>query len=80
MDNVTDELIQVMVREKFQDVTVFTIAHRLHTVIDNDTIVVLDKGSLAEIGSPQNLIAQGGVFAGMWTQHQINRAPLPQQG
>jgi ABC-type multidrug transport system fused ATPase/permease subunit len=66
-----------MVRERFQDVTVFTIAHRLHTVIDNDTIVVLDKGSLAEMGPPQKLVTEGGIFAGMWTQHQVSRGSRP---
>ncbi len=73
VDNSTDDLVQVMVRERFKDATVFTIAHRLHTVMDSDQIVVLDNGSLAEMDSPSNLIEQDGVFAGMWKQHQISR-------
>ncbi len=73
VDNTTDDLIQNMVRERFENATVFTIAHRLHTVMDSDKIVVLDKGALVEMDSPQNLIAQNGIFAGMWKQHQISR-------
>lgn len=37
------------------DCTVLTIAHRLDTIIGYDRIVVLDKGTIAEIGTPRQL-------------------------
>lgn len=45
--------------------TVLVIAHRMRTVESADKIVVLDNGRVAEQGSPQELMAKGGLFARM---------------
>ena len=42
----TDEFIQTTIREKFEDCTVLTIAHRLNTIMDSDRVMVMDAGSL----------------------------------
>ncbi|GMH98076.1 hypothetical protein TrST_g10769 [Triparma strigata] len=66
IDNATDELIQVMIRENFKDSTVMTIAHRLGTVMDSDRVLVLDDGEIAEYDTPKTLMKKkGGVFRGM---------------
>lgn len=72
VDNSTDALIQRMVRQRFNNCTVLTIAHRLHTIIDSDRIMVLNKGELKEFDTPAHLLAmesQGGLFASLWKQH-----------
>lgn len=55
VDRETDSLIQKVLTEKFQDRTVLTIAHRLHTVVQNDRILVLNKGQMENIDVPQNI-------------------------
>ncbi|CAF5080057.1 unnamed protein product [Rotaria sp. Silwood1] len=57
VDNVTDELIQRAIRDKFKECTVLTVAHRLRTVIDSDRIMVLSNGKLIEFDSPQVLLS-----------------------
>ena len=42
------------------------IAHRLQTTMRADRIVVVDDGGIAEVGTRDELIAQGGHFAKMW--------------
>lgn len=63
LDNHTDMLVQKTVREHLSDRTIFTIAHRLVTVADNDRIMVMDAGELVEFDSPSNLLGQRGYFS-----------------
>ncbi|XP_035389254.1 canalicular multispecific organic anion transporter 2 isoform X3 [Electrophorus electricus] len=65
IDLETDDLIQSTIRTQFEDCTVFTIAHRLNTIMDYTRVLVLDKGQIAEFDTPTNLIAQKGIFYGM---------------
>ena len=44
VDIKTDRLIQEVIRDKFKDSTVITIAHRLNTILDYDKVLVLDDG------------------------------------
>lgn len=57
VDLETDTLIQATIRREFLDCTVLTIAHRLHTILDSDRVIVLDAGKVAEFDSPKTLLA-----------------------
>ncbi len=48
----TDELIQSKIKEKFNDCTILTIAHRLNTIADYDKVIVMDMGKVVEFASP----------------------------
>ncbi|XP_045033103.1 ATP-binding cassette subfamily C member 4 isoform X4 [Daphnia magna] len=56
VDQKTDSLIQLTIRERFRDCTVLTIAHRLNTIMDSDRIMLLDAGYLKEFGEPAILL------------------------
>ena len=58
VDPQTDALIQTTIRNKFRQCTVLTIAHRLHTVMDSDKVLVMDAGRAVEFGSPFELLTQ----------------------
>ncbi|TDC09031.1 ABC transporter ATP-binding protein [Nonomuraea longispora] len=53
------------------DRTVLVIAHRLETVADADTVVMLENGSIVERGSPAELLARNGRFAAFWRSRRI---------
>lgn len=44
VDSATDGVIQKVIGQQFEDRTVVTIAHRIHTVIDSDLVLVLSDG------------------------------------
>lgn len=53
-----------------RDRTIVVIAHRLETVADADTVVMLENGSIVERGRPAELLAQNGRFAAFWQSHR----------
>jgi ATP-binding cassette subfamily C (CFTR/MRP) protein 4 len=69
IDPQTDALIQRTIRNKFSDCTVLTIAHRLHTVMDSDKILVMDAGTMKEYDHAYNLLQNtNGILYGMVEQ------------
>ena len=58
VDDVTDELIQQIIRRKFAKHTIIAVAHKLETIVDFDKIVVLDHGNLREYDEPHVLLAR----------------------
>ncbi|XP_007933104.1 multidrug resistance-associated protein 1-like [Orycteropus afer afer] len=62
IDLETDNFVQTTIRKEFSDCTILTIAHRLHSIIDSDRVLVLDSGRIREFDAPQNLIQQKGLF------------------
>ncbi|KAB0798602.1 hypothetical protein PPYR_09595 [Photinus pyralis] len=58
VDPHTDGLIQKTIRKNFAQCTVLTIAHRLHTIMDSDRVLVMDAGRVIEFDHPHNLLQQ----------------------
>lgn len=69
MDYETDKGIQQVLRNELEsaggDRTLVTIAHRLRTIIDYDTVVVMGAGRVVEYGSPRDLYRSKGLFYDM---------------
>lgn len=62
VDPQTDALIQNTIRNKFEQCTVLTIAHRLHTVMDSDKVLVMDAGTMVEFDHPYILLRNNNGF------------------
>ena len=56
VDMESDAAMGEVVKEQFRDCTVLVIAHRLHTIIEADTVVCMRNGQLAARGSPSELL------------------------
>merc|ERR1712238_525220 len=61
IDGETDAFIQRMLRTRFPNTTLVTIAHRLNTVMDYDYVLVMDNGRSSEFDSPTNLLNEEGI-------------------
>ena len=56
VDYKTDRLIQEVIRNRFKDSTVLTIANRLNTIMDYDKVLVMDQGRVVEFDKPEVLL------------------------
>ena len=66
LDSEVEAAIQDTLYRVMQGKTVIAIAHRLSTIARMDRIVVLDAGRIVEEGSHGELLARGGLYAGLW--------------
>ncbi|MCL2266665.1 MAG: ABC transporter ATP-binding protein/permease [Treponema sp.] len=66
IDTETERLIQLGMKEVLAGRTSFIIAHRLSTIRDADRILVLSNGRLVEEGNHDELVAHGGIYAGLY--------------
>ncbi|KAK5989625.1 ABC multidrug transporter B [Cladobotryum mycophilum] len=62
VDKHAAEIMQRIIRDKFNDRTVVAVAHQLSTIIDFDHVIVMDGGQLVESDSPAGLLARDSVF------------------
>uniref|UniRef100_A0AAQ4QAV5 ATP-binding cassette, sub-family C (CFTR/MRP), member 9 n=1 Tax=Gasterosteus aculeatus aculeatus TaxID=481459 RepID=A0AAQ4QAV5_GASAC len=64
IDMATENILQKVVMTAFADRTVVTIAHRVHTILTADTVIVMKRGNILEYDKPETLLEQeDGVFA-----------------
>lgn len=70
LDTHTEREIQANLREVSQGRTTLVIAHRLSTVVDAQSIIVLDQGRVAEQGSHTKLLELDGLYAHLWRNQQ----------
>ncbi len=75
LDTRTERIIQGELDGIARGRTTLVIAHRLSTIVDADQILVLEHGRVVERGSHDELLAEGGRYATLWTMQQRERAP-----
>lgn len=72
LDVENETKIQAGISELVRNKTVLIIAHRMRTVANADKIVVLENGSVAEMGTPEELKKKNGIFARMVNRQVTN--------
>ncbi|MBR3654481.1 MAG: ABC transporter ATP-binding protein [Elusimicrobia bacterium] len=66
LDSESEKLVQEAIETLMKNRTVVLIAHRLSTVKNADKIVVIDKGTIAEVGKHQELLDKNGMYAKLY--------------
>ena len=69
LDSEVEASIQTALQRVMEGKTVLAIAHRLSTIAQMDRIVVMEAGRIVEQGTHDALLAEGGIYAGLWA-HQ----------
>ncbi len=61
-DTESERIVQLALANLMKNRTTLVIAHRLSTIQNADRIIVLDRGTIVEMGSHEELLRQGGVY------------------
>lgn len=72
VDSHTEAQIQMALRKLSHGRTTFCVAHRLSTVMDADVMLVIKDGTIAEQGSPNELLKLRGEFFDLWSLQNIS--------
>ncbi|HZH73428.1 MAG TPA: ABC transporter ATP-binding protein [Mariniphaga sp.] len=70
VDSITEQYIQKAIGNIFSTKTVIAVAHRLSTIKNSDMILVLENGKIIERGNHDELLRQGGKYAGLLHQFE----------
>ncbi|GMH38123.1 hypothetical protein BSKO_06007 [Bryopsis sp. KO-2023] len=70
LDSITEKKIQAAMNTLRQDRTTLIVAHRLSTVVDADSIIVLHDGEVVERGTHSELLSQNGLYAELWSKQE----------
>jgi ATP-binding cassette subfamily B protein len=73
LDSISESLIQEAIEPLLKGRTSIVIAHRLSTIMAADEILVIDEGKIAERGTHQMLLQEGGVYLELY-ETQFRRA------
>jgi ABC-type multidrug transport system fused ATPase/permease subunit len=79
LDTESEQLVIEALERLMKGRTVITIAHRLSTIRDADNILVLKEGVVAEQGTHEGLLAQGGIYAELY-RVQFEKVPAGAAG
>ncbi|ESX02077.1 ABC-type multidrug transport system [Ogataea parapolymorpha DL-1] len=78
VDYETDARVQATIVREFSHCTILCIAHRLKTIVNYDKILVMDKGRVAEFGTPMELYHARGIFRSMCDKSRIGGTEIEQ--
>jgi ATP-binding cassette subfamily B protein len=73
LDTRSEQRIQDALAAVMQGRTTLVIAHRLSTIVSADQILVMEQGRIVERGTHADLLAAGGIYAGMWALQQADQ-------
>ena len=74
LDSENEQLVHAALQTALKGRTSIVIAHRLSTVRDADQILVLEKGSIVERGSHDELVAKGGLYSDLYNRQDLTGA------